>query len=535
MKRIIAAAVVLVVLIPTLLICCAVNYYIHQTIRNDMLDAMNDTALMMEAQITKSYNRLISDIQLKAENEVLLSVLKAAGNSAGSTGSVDSSGVGKVLLESKGFPVIDGAVLNQEGEIVFSSQPDEEGLMLNKTELYQDIMQGEDFYEGLVTSEEITDIIVIAVPILDDQKTIRGILKQSIDIEILSDYLGSIKPGASGEAFLIRDNGFLIFDRNQENLPFFYYEYQDKHSLEKLILDYKKGRLIDDQGIANFESKGIEYIGVYKKIEPIRSIAVVSLKQDDMYDSLPGLRVILPFLLLIVITASAAVVYLILYFYITPLKRINETLKKIANGDLTARCSIKRNKELEELSRYINNLADSYQKNEKELRMSSRIDDFTHLPNRNAIYELLDTLLYKHRNQALMLLDLEGFKDVNDNLGHDVGDRILTEIGDILRELPQHVCYSSRLGGAEFLVFITNWTSPRYPEKIAEKIIKKIEGIRFIDEVRVDISASAGIVYMDSEKTDKKKLIKQSNIALHKARSIGRNAYFVYYPNMQKE
>jgi diguanylate cyclase (GGDEF)-like protein len=137
--------------------------------------------------------------------------------------------------------------------------------------------------------------------------------------------------------------------------------------------------------------------------------------------------------------------------------------------------------------------------------------------------------------QALLLLDLDGFKDVNDSLGYDVGDRILIEVGDILRELPQHVCYPSRLGGAEFLVFITNWTAPKYPERIAEKIISKIEGIRFIDEIRVDVTASIGIEYTEEERVDKKKLIKYSNIAMHKARGNGRNSYFVHYPYLQKE
>lgn len=519
-------------LLPALLIGCSVNYYTHNVIRNDAIAALDNMTHMMEVHITNSFNHLVSDVRLKAENQALRNILEAAGDG---DGSADCTKAEKVLMESDGFPAVGGAVIDKEGKIVLSSKPDEEGLMLDKTELYQEIMRGADLYEGVVTSEEIENMIEIAVPIRDDQKEVVGILKQSIDIEILSDYLESIKLGGSGETFLIRDNGFMIFDRHRESLPIFYSEYQDQHSLKQLIEDYKNGRLTEDQGIVNFSSKGIDYIGVYKKIEPIRCLAIVCLQEDDMYGSLPGLKGILTAITLIVTAAAAGGGYLIVRYHIAPLKRISDTLKKIINGDMSARCSVKQNKELEELCRCINNLADTCQKNEKELRMSSRIDNITHLPNRTAIYELLDALLHKHQNQALLLLDVQGFKEVNDNLGHDVGDKILMEIGDILRELPLYVCYSSRLGGAEFLVFITNWTSPRYPEKVAEKIIKKIEEIRFIDEVRVDISASVGIVYMDSEKTDKKKLIKYCNIALHKAKNNGRNLYFVYYPKLQKD
>lgn len=533
MKRMIMLAVVLSVLIPTLLIGCAVNYYAKNAVREETLDALTRMARMMEVHISRVYSSLVSDLEMKAESDTLRSVLDA--DSAGMT-SIDHMEAECILLESTVFPVIGGEVINREGKIILSSEPDEEGLILNKTELYQVIINGEDSYTGLVTMEKFAYLVEIAVPIRNEQGQTIGILKQDIDISILNEYLGSISIGESGYAFLIQNNGFMIFDKAREGSEIIYHEYQDKNSLEQLVTDYKAGRLIEDQGIIEYESKGITYVGAYKEIESIKCIAAVSLDQDKMYGSVSKLRGILAILSLIIFTIIAAGGYLIGHYHMAPLILMNDTLKKIANGDMTARCGgYKGIHEFEELSTNINNLADSYQKNEKELRMSSRIDNLTHLPNRNAIYELLDTLLYKNRNQALILLDLEGFKDVNDNLGYDVGDRILMEVGNILRDLPQHVCYSSRLGGAEFLVFITNWTAPKYPDKIAEKIIKKIEEIRFIDEVHVDISASIGIVYMENDKIDKKKLIKHSNIALHKARSIGRNAYFVHYPYMQKE
>ncbi|HVI40423.1 MAG TPA: diguanylate cyclase [Anaerovoracaceae bacterium] len=533
MKRMIMIAVVLISLIPTILIGYAVNFYAQDTIKTEKLEALTSIVHIMDVHLSRFFNLLILDIQMKTEEDALRAVLQTTEDSAG-VGIVDRSEAQRVLTEYIGFPVIGGAIINTDGKILLSTQPEEEGLTLDKTELYLNIKEGKDSYIGLITIDGITDKYEIAVPIRDDQGKMIGILKQNVKPDILKGYLGSLNSGEN-YAFLIRKNGFMIFEKDKDNLASFYHEYQNSNSLEKLVSDFKTNELKEDKGIIEFENKGIEYIGAYENVKAANCIAVVATNRNEMYGSLIKVKAVIAAVILLVLIMIAICIYVVGDIHTLPLKMMNENLKKIANGDLTARCSYKGHNEFEELCGNINNLADSYQKNERELRLSSRIDSLTHLANRNAIYEVLDTLLYKHPNQALLLLDLEGFKEVNDNLGHDIGDRILMETGDILRALPQHVCYPSRLSGVEFLVFITNWTAPKYPEKIAEKIVKGIEGIRFIDEVHVDISASIGIEYTTDEKIDKKKLIKHSNIAMHKARLIGKNSYFVHYPYMQKE
>lgn len=533
MKRTIMAAVMIFALLPTILIGCAVNHYAQTTIKDEKLDALTGVVRMINIHLRRYYDRILFDVQAKTEKAELKQVLLAAEGPDGLTPE-ERDAAQTVLMEYIGFHVLDGAVIDAAGKTVLSSRSDEEGLMMNKTDLFNTIMSGKDSYLGLVSVDAFTDIVELAVPIRDDQGRIIGILKQNADIGLLNDYLSSLDIGESGQAFLIRKNGYMIYDKDIKPLILFH-EYQNKNSLEELISAFKIGKLAKAYGIIEFENRGVEYIGAYEKVDPVGCIAVVAVEKDEMFGAIVRVRIVLAISFLFLLILIALCAYFAGYLHVKPLRMMNNTLKKISSGDLTARCSYKGASEYEELSRNINSLADSYQKSEKEIRMSSRIDSLTQLPNRNAIYELLNTLLYKHPNQALLLLDLDGFNNVNDNLGYDIGDRILMEVGDILRELPQYVCYPSRLGGAEFLVFVTNWTAPKYPEKIAEKLIKEIEGIRFIDEIHVDIGASIGIEYIVDEKIDKKKLIKHCNIAMYKARNIGGNSYFVHYPYMQKE
>jgi diguanylate cyclase (GGDEF)-like protein len=534
MKRTIVAAVVLLALIPAILVGCAVNRYTQSTIRAETLNALTGGVHMMDIHMLRYFEHIIFDIKLKAEKEELKSVLREPETSAGQSEKVREKAE-NVLLQYVGLDVLGGAVIGADGKTVLSSRPEDEGLMMDKTELFTSIMDGKDSYSGVVLADEQTSLIEIAVPIFNDDGGIIGILKQDADPDLLYEYLNSLNLGRSGKSFLIYKDGYILYDKNHEMPAILYPEYQNNNSLEELVAGFKEGRFEKRNGTIRFETEGVKYIGAYEAIDRIGCIAVLAMEEDEMYGSFVKVKEAFCVTVLLLSAFIAASAALIGHLYVRPLKTINNTLKKIENGDLTARCYHKGMLEFEELGRNINSLADSYQKSERELRISSRIDSLTHLPNRDAIYELLDTLLYKHPNQALLLLDLEGFKNVNDNLGYDVGDRVLMEAGDILRRLPQRVCYPSRLGGAEFLVFITNWTAPRYPEKIAKRIIKEIEGIRFIDEFRVDIGATIGIEYADDERADKKKLIRNCNIAMHKAKLVGRNSYFVHYANMQKE
>lgn len=534
MKRTIIAAVILFALIPTILIGGAVNHYAQTTIKDERLYALTGVVHMVNIHLHRYYDHIILDVRTKAENNGLRQVLL---NAEGADGLLpeERDDAMAVLTEYIGFQVLRGAVINADGKTVLATRPEEEGVLMNQTELFRTIMNGKDSYLGLVSADAGTDIVEIAVPIYNDEGSILGILKQSTGLDLLNDYLSNLNLGESGQAFLIRKNGDIIYDNDNEAQVILYHDYQSKNSLEELMTAFKAGRLAKSNGIIEFEEKGIQYIGAYEEVDPISCIAVVAMKKEEIFGSLMRINIVLfvSFLFILILIALSG--YIAVYLQVKPLEMMNNTLKKIGSGDLTARCSYKGASEFEELSRNLNSMADRYQKSEKELRMSSRIDSLTRLPNRNAIYELLDTLLYKHPNQALLLLDLDGFKNVNDNLGYDIGDRILMETGEILRSLPQYVCYPSRLGGAEFLVFITNWTVPKYPEKIAEKLIMEIEGIRFIDEIHVDIGASIGIEYIVNERIDKRKLIKHCNIAMYKARNIGGNSYFVHSPYIQKE
>ena len=536
MKRKILITVILLTLVPSLLIAGVMHYHTRSAIIEAKQESLASIVHMMDFYINQRHDALISQIEEKADMDILkdrLEIPEADADEASDNETIE--GIKQLINKDINVPILEGAIINSRGKVILSNRPSEEGLTLDKTELFQSIVKGGKSYMGLVVEAGNSEKVEIAVPVLNDSGKMIGILKQIIKLDRLKEYLGSIEIGETGYAFLIWKSGHIVFQDDKRRSIILYPEYQSGTSLEQLISDFKTGQLKEETGVVKYNNKGEEFIGAYKLVDSKFCIAVAAMEREETLSNITRKGAIIFGLFNFIVLLAVVIGYMMGASIQKQVQSIISSTRKINNGDLTARCPSVKNDVLKELSFNINNLAERLQKNERELRMSARIDSLTHLPNRGAIYEILDTLLYKHPNQALLLLELEGMKVVNANMGHDIGDRIMMEIGDILRSLPHNICYPSRLGGETFLVFVTNWTSEKYPERIAEKIIKKIEGIKFIGEAHVDIGVNIGIQYTDEEKTDKKKLIKQSDIAMRKAKMEGDNLFFVSYSSKQKE
>ena len=532
MKRKIWFAFIVMAIMPTLLISYVMLQYVQTAVIDARLESLYRTVRMMEHRLMEYHDDLRVDIEKKTKLDYVKRLL---GESSGSL-SMKPQELTKLrlqLLDDVSFPVISGAVLDREGKVLISTIPSEEGLSLNKTKLYSELAAGNETYINIVTLNKDSEVLEFAVPIKNDNGEIAGILKQTLKTVPIKNYLAALDMETNLYSFLVKKNGVLIFQQNKANAGMVYQDYRTTNSLDRLVESFRNGQLRSDRGEVSFEKEGERYIGAYKTISKIDCIAVAAVKRDTVFSNINKSREIMFLIGLVVILLGISGGYYTSLVLTYPLKQLNQSAKKITGGDLTARCSCTGSSEFKELCSSINSLVDNLQKSERELRLSSRIDSLTHLPNRSAIYEVLNTLLYKNANQALLLLKLDGFSEINNNLGYDIGDRVLMEVADVLRALPQHICYPSRLGGDEFLVFITNWSPAKYPEKIAERIIKEIGGIRFIDEIHIDIGISIGIEYTNADKNDKKKLIKHSCLAMNKARTLGRNSYVVYNPYMQ--
>jgi len=180
---------------------------------------------------------------------------------------------------------------------------------------------------------------------------------------------------------------------------------------------------------------------------------------------------------------------------------------------------------------------DITERRKAEARIShlARYDELTALPNRLNFRDEIERLLAMPgeaaRLSALLFVDLDQFKQVNDTLGHPCGDRLLTMVADRLREMLSPDDFVARFGGDEFVVFQQNIESAEDAAALARRIVDRLSERYAIDNHLVEIGASVGIA-MTSPGVKADHLLKNADMALYRAKSSGRGTFCFFREEM---
>jgi diguanylate cyclase (GGDEF)-like protein/PAS domain S-box-containing protein len=172
---------------------------------------------------------------------------------------------------------------------------------------------------------------------------------------------------------------------------------------------------------------------------------------------------------------------------------------------------------------------------EETIRQLAYHDALTGLPNRILLHDRL-TIAMAHtgrtgRKLAVMMLDLDKFKEVNDTMGHNVGDLLLQAVAERLtRALRKHDTVS-RLGGDEFTVVIPEVIGKDDAARLAQKILNIFQTPFEIEQYMISISTSIGVALFPDDGNDIETLIKHADIAMYSAKQSGRNQYRHYTEN----
>jgi diguanylate cyclase (GGDEF)-like protein/PAS domain S-box-containing protein len=177
--------------------------------------------------------------------------------------------------------------------------------------------------------------------------------------------------------------------------------------------------------------------------------------------------------------------------------------------------------------------------NEETIYRQANFDFLTNLPNRMLFSDRLSSDISRCKREgtqlALMFIDLDGFKKINDTLGHDAGDELIRTAGKRLRDSVREVDTVARLGGDEFTIILPGIKSALDSEIVAKKILSNLGEPYQICGVEVVVSGSIGITVFPVDAADKESLIRNADTAMYKAKEAGRNTFHFFTPEMNDE
>ncbi|WP_456391976.1 PAS domain S-box protein [Persephonella sp.] len=210
------------------------------------------------------------------------------------------------------------------------------------------------------------------------------------------------------------------------------------------------------------------------------------------------------------------------------------TVLKKSGEEFPAWLSIIQVKNKDEVTNYIVMISDITRRKyrERKLKNLAYYDNLTKLPNRVYFFSKLKYVIDKSIEEgsrvALFFIDLDGFKQVNDTYGHEMGDKLLKEVAKRLKSSVRKDDFVARLAGDEFVILIEGVDSRDVLKKISEKIITNVGKPYYIDGYEITIGTSIGISILPDDAQDIETFLKHADFAMYHSKLMGKNRFTFY-------
>lgn len=209
-----------------------------------------------------------------------------------------------------------------------------------------------------------------------------------------------------------------------------------------------------------------------------------------------------------------------------------------ANGNLDVALPVRSDDEIGRLAMALNTMAQELKVSHRRMRHLANYDSLTGLPNRNLFHDRLRHALHTADRQGhqigLLFLDLDGFKTINDSLGHSLGDEVLKLVAMRLRDTVRASDTVARLGGDEFTVIAEGQRDRQDVESLALKLLLALGQPYRIQEHKLQLSASVGITLYPRDGTTPEILLRNADAAMYLAKRQGKNAYRFFAPEFDE-
>lgn len=426
------------------------------------------------------------------------------------------------------------SVLNNEGQLVAASGKEEKDFPLTLSPDAIKQMEHDGFFKGEVyfKGQNKAPFMLIGTPLISEQfdKNI-GVLAIEVQllelVPLLRSSLFKTKGDSSVTASLVR-----IPDGRQ----FLTVEGAATDGAPVIVSQDILNLIGESSSIHEFKDHNDQHVvGIVALLKDLNWGLVISESHEAVYAKLISSRnrnIIIVLLFALIIGLAA---YHFSTRIITPLTTLTKGAMRVAGGDLDVRLPIYINDELGLTTKVFNEMVVELHQSHDKLKELATTDALTNLANRKRIMEVLKSYFDQHKRYttpfSILMIDIDFFKNINDNHGHLAGDAVLKQVAKIFLKSLRNVDYTGRYGGEEFLIVLPE-TNGEEACKSGERIREATKNHIFLYEKQaIRVSVSIGVATADEGDKDVDSLIGRADDALYQAKDGGRNQVVYLSPN----
>jgi len=473
----------------------------------------------MAREVEVWFDQRVYDLRLRASPYVVSDNLaRATGrNAAQSLNRLRDylNSVRQNLPAHEGLAIIgrDGQVLTSSGSRTgFRLTPDRMNNLRTR-----DALVGDPFWDASIGKAAV----VLVVPIRQDDGLFLGALGAKINLDSLREVLDQLSAGHSRDLYLITEQGRVVI-RSAGN---------PADAMKATLPDATTRELTEREGqtIAQARPQGREVVAVLRRIPQLHWAAVAETPRAETVREAGVLRFRTVLLLSLLVLGVGLLAFMVGLFVTRPLERLTEAAARVASGDLSVELPPGGSGEVGYLTRAFSTLVSRLREKESqgELEKLSLTDSLTGLYNRRHLMGTLASEVQRSRRLrrafAVLLADVDRFKQYNDTHGHLAGDAALVKIAEVFRKTTRQVDCVARYGGEEFVVMLLEAnlaTATLVAERIRARVAEQDLG-------EGSLTLSIGVAeYPDGGDTPEE-LIATADAAMYKAKSAGRNQVVV--------
>ncbi|MBT8407034.1 MAG: diguanylate cyclase [Deltaproteobacteria bacterium] len=376
-------------------------------------------------------------------------------------------------------------------------------------------------------------VVVVTQPIRTANERLLGVLAAKINFRTIGKTLKNYAQGEIGELYLITGEGILLVSSRTSSAKF----------LETKLVGRTTRKLFFEEGDPQryYGYHGEPVVGALKRMSELDWGVVAEKERAKAYAQIVRLRNVTLVLVVGLLLFIGLGAYLLGLTLVRPLDRLTGGASKVAAGDLEVDLPVLSGSEVGYLTEVFNDMVarlrqgreelaainKTLRKKNKELHELSITDSLTGLYNRKHLMETLENEVARSKRHehdfAVLVVDIDDFKEYNDTYGHLAGDEVLSRLASVFKKSVRSCDYVARYGGEEFILVLPE-SGPKDGVQAAERLRKKVVKEKFAGDGKPrKVTVSVGVASYPTDGDEPQAIIRHADAALYKAKESGRN------------